>query len=104
MNIREILEELVKKIYAGKEVENVSVTKAHQAIISLILETMPKEKELSKPTIEELEELLDSKSEIYIKPDGSLLGITTSKDLYERGVFDGFNLALVEMRENLKEI
>ncbi len=80
MSIKEILEELVKKVYAGKEVESVSVTKAHQAIISAIFKKMPKENYDTKIAPIELN---NEEASAYLQ---------------------GFNSALTEMRERVKEV
>ncbi len=87
-DISEILEELVKKVYSGKEVENVSVAKAHQAIISAILEKMPKKK----------------KEELTIK-DFPFMNVVSMEFLRQKEEeAQCWNACLTEMRERIKEI
>ncbi len=82
--IREILEELAKHYYTTHNEEacefcEKELDQTHQAIISLILEKMPKEKKLND------------------------LEFPHSMD-YSKGAYSGFNHALAEMRERIEKL
>ena len=64
---------------------------------------IPEKKDKPKPTIAELEKILDSSEEgkVYLKPDGSLVA-GEAEDVYLGGNIDGFNECRDIILERLK--
>ena len=88
----QILSDFADKEYCG-EALNTLIDLATS--LKEIQAEFPEEVERKKPTIKELEEILEQEGQgkIYIKPDGSIIG-GKPEDVYLQGHREGFNEAL----------